>query len=108
MILVFSVLIFIPPSNHLIFLTTPTDEGWGLLCGNMSASTWMHTGYTGTMLCGDPVNQFFTVFLTNRVYPNDSTEPGVLVLRRAFSNAVMVVLGLLGGANNAKPIMSYR
>lgn len=84
-----------------------TDYGWGLLCGNMSASTWMHTGYTGTMLCGDPVNQFFVVFLTNRVYPNDSTEPNVLLLRRAFCNAVLQVLGLLGGVDKAKPIMPY-
>lgn len=67
----------------------------------------MHTGYTGTMLCGDPVNQFFTVFLTNRVYPNDSTLDGVLTLRRNFSNAVMQVLGLLGGPHKAKPIMHY-
>ena len=72
----------------------------------MSAQTWMHTGYTGTMLCGDPVNNFFTIFLTNRVYPNDSTEPGILKLRPAFCNAVLKVLSQ-NQKSSPKPIMSY-
>jgi hypothetical protein len=33
------------------------------LCGR----TWMHLGYTGTMLCGDPDREVAMIFLTNRV-----------------------------------------
>jgi len=34
----------------------------------MSPETFMHTGYTGTCICIDPVNQLYSVVLTNR-YP---------------------------------------
>ena len=47
------------------------DEGWGLSCGShMSSTTFMHIGYSGTMLCVDPKREVFTILLTNRVYPS--------------------------------------
>ncbi|MFH0734491.1 MAG: serine hydrolase [bacterium] len=36
-----------------------------------SASTFGHTGYTGTSVWIDPVRKYFVVLLTNRVYPDD-------------------------------------
>jgi CubicO group peptidase (beta-lactamase class C family) len=42
------------------------DQGWGLSCGRLSAKTFMHIGYTGTEMCGDPVNGVVTILLTNR------------------------------------------
>eukprot|EP00013_Stygamoeba_regulata_P025878 CAMPEP_0177646792 /NCGR_PEP_ID=MMETSP0447-20121125/9955_1 /TAXON_ID=0 /ORGANISM="Stygamoeba regulata, Strain BSH-02190019" /LENGTH=451 /DNA_ID=CAMNT_0019149333 /DNA_START=55 /DNA_END=1410 /DNA_ORIENTATION=+ len=67
-----------------------TDEGWGLSCGSLSSTTWLHIGYTGTQVCGDPERQLITVLLANRVYPtsNDDRMPSV---RRAFNTAVQKV-----------------
>lgn len=69
------------------------DEGWSLSCGNFSAKTWTHIGYTGTQICGDPQTEIISVFLTNRVYPiakNDQMNSA----RRSFNNAVLQALGL--------------
>eukprot|EP00958_Prasinococcus_capsulatus_P010749 scaffold1054_cov366-Prasinococcus_capsulatus_cf.AAC.4 len=38
----------------------------------MSTDTFMHIGYTGTMLCVDPQRAMFAILLTNRVYPSVS------------------------------------
>ena len=70
--------------------TTP-DEGWDLLCGNLSAKTFTHVGYTGTQICADPVNQLYTILLTNRVYPND-TDFRIEDVRRQFNDAVLVAV----------------
>lgn len=37
-----------------------------------SATTFGHTGYTGTSVWIDPVRKYFVVLLTNRVYPDDN------------------------------------
>ena len=47
--------------------TTP-DRGWDLLCGNMSASTFMHTGYTGAC-AGGVFTCVWTKFLRAGVLP---------------------------------------
>jgi len=58
-------------------------------CGNLSPTTWTHTGYTGTQICGDPVRKIVTVLLTNRCYPNKSkTLPDIHRARKEFNNAV--------------------
>lgn len=36
----------------------------------VSNETFGHTGFTGTMTWVDPINNFFVILLTNRVYPN--------------------------------------
>jgi len=62
-------------------------------CGNLSSSTWTHTGYTGTEICGDPVRRIVTILLTNRVYPDKtSTANGIHRARQNFNNAVRAVV----------------
>ena len=41
-----------------------------------SPSSFGHTGYTGTSVWCDPVRNLFVVFLTNRVYPDDTKSVG--------------------------------
>ena len=59
-------------------------------CGNLSARTFTHTGYTGTQICNDPERQIVTVLLTNRVYPSadDASEVRIHRLRQRFNDAV--------------------
>jgi len=74
---------------------TVTDEGWGQDCGSkMSPLTFMHVGYTGTMICGTPVGEYFTILLTNRIYPTDATgSTKINAVRQAFGNAVVDIMG---------------
>jgi len=69
---------------------TVFDYGWGLLCGNMSANTFMHVGYTGTELCGDKDRGLITILLTNRVYP---TDENMLIenVRRKWNSKVVEI-----------------
>ncbi|EGG21761.1 Hypothetical protein yfeW precursor [Cavenderia fasciculata] len=69
---------------------TVFDEGWGQACGSLSSTTWMHLGYTGTMLCGDPERQLIVILLTNRVYPNPSNEL-ILNVRKPFATLVQQI-----------------
>ncbi|KAN0003386.1 hypothetical protein ACTFIZ_009535 [Dictyostelium cf. discoideum] len=69
---------------------TVFDEGWGLACGTLSAKTWMHLGYTGTMLCGDPERELIVILLTNRVYP-DPSNIKIENVRKPFSTLVQQV-----------------
>jgi CubicO group peptidase (beta-lactamase class C family) len=48
--------------------------------------TFGHTGYTGTSLWIDPLNDCFVVLLTNRVHPDDELE--IKALRRRVSTIV--------------------
>ena len=67
-----------------------TDTYMG--CGNLSATTFYHTGYTGTLMCVDPARNISTVLLTTRVYPDESNIGAIQLLRQAFNNAVLVAL----------------
>ncbi|GAM27997.1 hypothetical protein SAMD00019534_111730, partial [Acytostelium subglobosum LB1] len=69
---------------------TVNDEGWDQSCGSLSPTTWMHLGYTGTMLCGDPERELIVILLTNRVYPT-STNELILNVRRPFGNLVQQI-----------------
>ncbi len=42
----------------------------GPTCSEASAESFGHTGFTGTMIWADPVNNLIFVFLSNRVYPS--------------------------------------
>jgi len=70
------------------------DEGWDQVCGDkLSPVTFLHTGYTGTMICADTQNEFYTILLTNRVYPTDAPGSGpVHAVRQAFGDAVLAAL----------------
>lgn len=59
-------------------------------CGNLSSTTYTHTGYTGTEICNDPDRQLTTVLLTNRCYPVKTGNLGVNIehARQRFNNAV--------------------
>ena len=66
---------------------TMHDEGWNLSCGAMSPFTYLHTGYSAE-ICADSENEFFTILLTNRVFPTGA--PGsdlVYAARVAFNTA---------------------
>jgi len=70
---------------------TVTDQGWDLCCGTLSPKTFMHTGFTGTLLCGDIDRKVITILLTNRVYP---TRNGPLIhdTRYNFNSVVQKIV----------------
>eukprot|EP01043_Picozoa_sp_COSAG02_P002977 COSAG02_NODE_70_length_42239_cov_15.323090_14_plen_466_part_00 len=59
-------------------------------CGNLSALTFTHTGYTGTQVCNDVERGLITILLTNRVYPraNEESLHTIHVARQEFNNLV--------------------
>ena len=75
-------------------ITAQPDGGWNLSCGNLSKWTFTHVGFTGTQLCGDPVNGVFTVMLTARVFgsPNTENSTGIHAVRKRFNSEVMNVI----------------
>lgn len=80
--------------------TVPRDElplgralGWDVYSayasnlGNLfSPETYGHTGYTGTSVLIDPVNDISVIFLTNRAHPDDAG--GAVRVRTLVANAV--------------------
>ena len=68
--------------------------GWDTMlptssCGTrMSARAFGHTGFTGTSLWIDPEQDVYVVLLTNRVYP-DASSNAIQDVRRAVHDAVM-------------------
>ena len=52
-----------------------------------SASSYGHTGFTGTSLWIDPERELFAILLTNRVHPTRE-NPEIAELRPAFHDAV--------------------
>lgn len=72
------------------------DSGWNCSCGTLSPKTFMHLGYTGTMLCGDPDRSVALVMLTNRVYPSElNTKIGAV--RRAVGLELQQALDAVDG-----------
>ena len=66
-------------------------SGWGCSCGTLAPTTWMHLGYTGTMICGDPTRRIVLVMLTNRVYPNEN-DIKIRAARKAVGKALQKAL----------------
>jgi CubicO group peptidase (beta-lactamase class C family) len=68
--------------------------GWDTMlptssCGTrMSARAFGHTGFTGTSVWIDPEQDVYIVLLTNRVYP-DASSNAIQEIRRAVHDAVM-------------------
>jgi beta-N-acetylhexosaminidase len=60
-----------------------------------SASSFGHTGYTGTSLWIDPQKDLFVILLTNRVYPS-AENIQIRQVRPALHDAVVRALGLEG------------
>lgn len=62
-------------------------------CSTLSPLTFMHTGFTGTEICIDPVLGVFTILFTNRVYPNQSGQSlEIQTARQAFNSVVAAVV----------------
>ncbi|EFC44200.1 predicted protein [Naegleria gruberi] len=59
-------------------------------CGSLSKKTFLHLGFTGTQVCGDPDRNLFTVFLTNRVYP-DKDNNKMAPVRNAVNSEIQRV-----------------
>ena len=84
-----------PGSSRALGWDTPsrTSSGGPSSAGeHFSASSFGHTGFTGTSIWVDPERELFAVLLTNRVYPTRENE-GIFRLRPAFHDAVMAALG---------------
>lgn len=82
---------FFPPSMVSLFTKVPFESvnkrraygfdthmenqaGSALVGDSLSAQSYGHTGFTGTILWIDPVKKFFFVLLSNRVYPDASNQ----------------------------------
>ncbi|MGH9790105.1 MAG: serine hydrolase, partial [Candidatus Acidiferrales bacterium] len=62
-----------------------------------SASSFGHTGYTGTSLWLDPEKELFVILLTNRVHPTrDNTK--IDQVRPTLHDAIIESLGLVPAA----------
>jgi len=59
--------------------------------GGLSVQTYGHTGFTGTSLVLDPVNDLVLILLTNRIHP-DATRTGLDHLRARWHDAVAAAL----------------
>ncbi len=71
-----------PRSSRAIGFDTRSEGGSSSSGKYFSAGTYGHLGYTGTSIWIDPVRKIYAIFLTNRVYPDDtasirSTRPRV-------------------------------
>jgi len=61
-------------------------------CGrSLSPAAFGHTGFTGTSLWVDPVQDLYVVMLTNRVHPTRTNE-AILPVRPAVHDAVVRAL----------------
>ncbi|HTM63432.1 MAG TPA: serine hydrolase domain-containing protein [Gammaproteobacteria bacterium] len=75
--------------------------GWDIRspysCGGsyVSDKSFGHTGYTGTSLWIDPVNQSWLVILTNRVHPQLSAQNQLIQDRKKIADLVGKALSLL-------------
>lgn len=59
------------------------------ISGDASASSYGHSGYTGTMVWVDPKYNLIFIFLTNRVYPNaNNNRLNSLKIRRKIHDVV--------------------
>jgi CubicO group peptidase (beta-lactamase class C family) len=65
--------------------TTPSAAWAGQL---MSTAAFGHTGFTGTSIAVDPVNDIFIVLLSNRVNPTRNNNK-ITAVRRQLADAVM-------------------
>jgi len=52
-----------------------------------SSKSYGHTGYTGTSVWADPVNDLFVIFLTNRVYPTRKNNK-IIKIRPVLHNLI--------------------
>jgi CubicO group peptidase (beta-lactamase class C family) len=71
------------------------DHGWEFVCGTLSPRTFLHTGYTGTMMCLDPDRGVGVVLLTHRVYPEAISSAKIHEVRKQFTTKVQQIVDAL-------------
>jgi beta-N-acetylhexosaminidase len=75
----------VPGSSRALGWDTPSEPS---AAGSLfSASSYGHTGFTGTSLWIDPERELFVILLTNRVYPTRENQK-IFALRPALHDAV--------------------
>ncbi len=62
---------FCPDNRRGLGFDKPLNDinGGGPTCVSAPPESFGHTGFTGTMIWGDPVNKIIFIFLSNRTYP---------------------------------------
>ncbi len=84
----------VPGSSRALGWDTPSRSASGgpSSAGDyFSASSYGHTGFTGTSIWVDPERELFAVLLTNRVHPTREND-GIFRLRPAFHDAVALAV----------------
>jgi CubicO group peptidase (beta-lactamase class C family) len=77
----------VPESTRALGWDTKSVEGYSSAGSEFSASSFGHTGYTGTSFWVDPEQDLFAILLTNRVYPDD-TDDRITDIRPVFADYV--------------------
>jgi beta-glucosidase-like glycosyl hydrolase/CubicO group peptidase (beta-lactamase class C family) len=77
----------VPGSTRALGWDTKSPEGYSSAGDLFDVSSYGHTGYTGTSLWIDPTQDLFVLLLTNRVYPDDTSEQ-IQQVRPAVANEV--------------------
>ena len=79
-------------SSRALGWDTPSGQSSGGVY--LSASSFGHTGFTGTSLWIDPENQIFVILLTNAVHPNRNYKnPNYFDWRQKIHSSVYEELG---------------
>jgi len=95
-----------PNSTRALGWDTKSPEGYSSAGDEFSASSFGHTGYTGTSFWVDPAEDLFLILLTNRVYPDDTDEQIVQVRPRVANLVHRAIVGpsqpLLPGPSPSK------
>ena len=79
-------------SDYALGWDTPSGQSSGGVY--LSASSFGHTGFTGTSLWIDPENQIFVILLTNAVHPNRNYKnPNYFDWRQKIHSSVYEELG---------------
>ena len=84
----------VPGSTRALGWDTPSrgpDAGRSSAGRLFSATSFGHTGFTGTSIWVDPERELFAILLTNRVHPTRENA-GIFDLRPAFHDAVIEAL----------------
>ncbi len=63
-----------PQSSRALGFDTRSENGRASSGKYFSKGTYGHLGFTGTSIWIDPVKNIYTIFLTNRVYPDESSS----------------------------------
>ena len=86
---------------------TKTVNGYSSAGKLFSATSFGHTGFTGTSIWTDPEREIFVILLTNRIYPTRN-NPKIMQIRPAVHDVVMSSLLNYEGVIEAKTLTPSR